>query len=85
MRLVCTGLLLVTSLFIMLVLAELEDPLVADTDLLMAPLSNPPVPDRPNGAAANKKIVLVIFSNRPVTGSQISDVTMFYDTTAQLV
>ena len=40
----------------MLVLAEVVAPLVADTDLLMAPLSNPPVPDRPNEAAEEENI-----------------------------
>ena len=54
-RLVCTGLLFITSLFTMLVLPEVVAPLVAETDLLMAPLSNPPVPDLPNAAAAKNE------------------------------
>ena len=46
----------------MFVLAELAAPLVADTDLLIAPLSRPPVPERPNGAAADKDVTLQVYS-----------------------
>jgi hypothetical protein len=63
-RLVCTGLLFITSLFTMLVLPEVVAPLVAETDLLMAPLSRPPVPDLPNAAAAarNEENVIQVVS-----------------------